>query len=159
MRWLKGFHLLAVSCWIGGAVALMMLYFIKADLDNGGTLYGINKSIHHIDMAVIVLPGAFGCLITGIIYSAFTSWGFFKHKWLILKWIITIVAIIFGTFWLGPWETNMMEISRDLGISALSDHTYLHNQKMNFLFGGVQCLILIITLFISIFKPWKNKKV
>jgi uncharacterized membrane protein len=159
MRWLKGFHLLAVSCWIGGAVALMMLYFIKADLDNGGVLYGINRSIHHIDMAVIVLPGAFGCLITGIICSAFTSWGFFKYKWLILKWIITVVAIIFGTFWLGPWETNMMEISRDLGISALSDPTYLYNQEMNFFFGGVQCLILIITLFISIFKPWKKKKV
>jgi len=159
MRWLKGFHLLAVSCWIGGAIALMMLYFIKGDLDNGGVLYGINRSIHHIDMAVIVLPGAFGCLITGIIYSAFTSWGFFKHKWLILKWIITVVAIIFGTFWLGPWETNMMEISRDLGISALSDPTYLYNQEMNFFFGGVQCLILIITLFISIFKPWKKKKV
>jgi uncharacterized membrane protein len=159
IRWLKGFHLLAVSCWIGGAIALMMLYFIKGDLDNGGILYGINRSIHHIDMAVIVVPGAFGCLITGIIYSTFTSWGFFKHKWLIFKWIITVVAIIFGTFWLGPWETNMMEISRDLGISALSDPTYLYNERMNFFFGGVQCLILIITLFISIFKPWKKKKV
>jgi hypothetical protein len=36
---------------------------------------------------------------------------FFKHGWMIFKWIVTIVTILFGTFFLGPWETTMMEIS------------------------------------------------
>ncbi|MDB9823081.1 hypothetical protein OAC89_05200 [Deltaproteobacteria bacterium] len=157
LRWLKGFHLIAVSCWIGGALSLMLLYFLKADINDGSVLYGINRSIHHVDMAVVVIPGAFGCLITGLIYSIFSNWGFFKHNWLIFKWIVTVTAILFGTFWLGPWETDMMKISGELGISASSSPTYLYNQKMNFIFGGLQCLLLMITLFISIFKPWKRK--
>lgn len=159
LRWLKGFHLIAVSCWIGGAIALILLYFLKDGVIDGDVLFGINQSIHHVDMVVVVIPGAFGCLITGLIYSSFSNWGFFKHNWLIFKWIVTVTAILFGTFFLGPWETNMMEISGKLGMSSLNDQTYVYNQKMNFIFGGMQCLILMITVFVSIFKPWKKKKV
>jgi uncharacterized membrane protein len=158
LRWLKGLHLIAVSCWIGGAVALFLLYFLKDDVTDGGVLYGINQSIHHVDMLVVVIPGAFGCLITGLLYSIFSNWGFFKHNWLIFKWIVTAAAILFGTFFLGPWETNMMEISGKLGMLSLNDQSYLYNQEMNFVFGGIQCAVLIITVFISILKPWKNKK-
>jgi uncharacterized membrane protein len=159
LRWLKGFHLIAVSCWIGGAVALLLLYFLKQGVSNAGVLYGINQSIHHVDMAVVVIPGAFGCLITGLIYSIFSNWGFFKHPWLICKWIVTVAAILFGTFCLGPWESTMMEISGSLGMLALADQGYLYNQRMNLIFGGLQCLVLMITVFISIFKPWKKKRV
>ena len=62
LHWLKGFHLIAVSCWLGGAVALMLLYFLKGSVGDGGVLFGINQSIHHVDMSVVVIPGALGCL-------------------------------------------------------------------------------------------------
>jgi len=158
LRWLKGFHMIAVSCWIGGAVALTLLFFLKNNVSDDGVLYGINQSIHHVDMVVVVIPGAFGCLLTGLIYGIFSNWGFFKHNWMIFKWIVTVVAILFGTFYLGPWETTMMEISGDLGLSALSDPAYLYNQKMNLIFGTLQCIVLMVTVFISIFRPWRKKK-
>jgi len=157
LKWLKGFHMIAVSCWIGGAVALLSLYFLKNGVDDGAVLYGINQSIHHVDMAVVVIPGAFGCLVTGLIYSSFSNWGFFKHTWISIKWFVTVSAILFGTFFLGPWETNMMEISAKIGMSSLSDSEYLYNEKMNLIFGTIQVLVLMITIFISIFKPWKSR--
>ncbi len=52
----------------------------------------------------------------------------------------------------------MMEISGKLGIASLGNAAYLYNQKMNLLFGALQVLILMITIFVSIFKPWKSKK-
>ena len=157
LKWLKGFHLLTVSCWIGGGLALFLLYFLKGDVDDGQVLFGINQSIHHVDMLLIVIPGAIGCLVTGLMYGFFTNWGFFKHNWLIFKWIMTVSTILFGTFFLGPWETEMMHISGDLGMMALNDSSYLYNQKMNFIWGGLQTFLLMITVFISIFKPWKSK--
>jgi len=158
LKWLKGFHMIAVSCWVGGAVALILLYFLKNGVDDGGVLYGINQSVHHVDMAVVVIPGAFGCLVTGLIYSSFSDWGFFKHNWIIFKWVVTVAAILFGTFYLGPWEANMMEISGKIGISSLSNSEYLHSEKMNLIFGTIQVLVLMTTIFISIFKPWKSTK-
>jgi uncharacterized membrane protein len=158
LKWLKGFHLVAVSCWIGGGVALILLYFLKEGVSDGNVLYGINRSIHHVDLAVVVIPGALGCFLTGLIYSSFSNWGFFRHGWMIFKWIVTVAAILFGTFFLGPWETAMMEISGKLGISSLSNTDYLYNEKMNLIFGASQILVLVITVFISIFKPWKSTK-
>ncbi|MDC0336445.1 hypothetical protein OAN24_06100 [Pseudodesulfovibrio sp.] len=156
-KWLKGLHLLAVACWIGGAVSLLLLYFLKEPVTDGGVLFGINQAIHHVDMAVVVVPGAFGCLLTGLAYSLLTRWGFFRHGWMILKWAVTISAILFGTFYLGPWETRMMEISGELGSTALADPAYLYNQRMNLIWGTVQVTLLMITVFVSIFKPWKNR--
>jgi uncharacterized membrane protein len=158
LRWLKAFHLVAVSCWVGGAIALALLYFLKSGVDDGGVLYGINQSIHHVDTYVIVVPGAFGCLITGLAYSCFSRWGFFRHRWITCKWIITIAAILFGTFFLGPWEKTMMELSGSLGISALGDPAYHHNQRMHAVFGAVQTLVLIATVFVSVFKPWRQAR-
>lgn len=157
LKWLKGVHLLAVCCWIGGAVSLLLLYFLKKGVEDGGVLYGINQSIHHVDLAVVVIPGAFGCLVTGLIYGIFSHWGFFRHGWLICKWVITVTAILFGTFFLGPWETTMMEISGVLGLAALEDGAYRFNERMNLLFGSIQVLVLIGTVFISIFKPWNAR--
>ena len=77
---------------------------------------------------------------------------------MIFKWMVTVAAILFGTFYLGPWETTMMEISGKLGMPALSDPDYLYNQRMNLFFGALQCLILMVTVFISIFKPWRKRK-
>jgi hypothetical protein len=109
-------------------------------------------------MLLIVIPGAFGCLITGLVFSIFSNWGFFKHNWIIFKWIITVSAILFGTFFLGPWETAMMEISGVLGMESLKDPAYLYSQKMNLIWGGLQTSLLMVTVFISIFKPWKKRK-
>jgi len=156
MKWLKGLHLFTVACWVGGGVSLILLYFLKDGVADGGELYGMNQAIHFVDIKVVVIPGAFGCLITGFLYSLFTKWGFFKQGWMIYKWVLTVAAILFGTFYLGPWETRMMQISGELGAAALTDPAYLHNQSMNVIYGALQVALLIVTVFISVFKPWKN---
>jgi len=158
LKWLKGFHLIAVACWIGGAVSLLALYFLKEGVSDAGVLYGINRSIHHVDMSIVVVPGAIGSLMTGLLYSIFSNWGFFRHNWLTFKWIVTSTAIVFGTFFLGPWETAMMDISGRIGMESLSNAAYLYNQQMNLIFGTVQVAALLITVFVSILKPWKTKK-
>ena len=158
LKWLKGFHLVAVSCWVGGAISLILLYFLKSGVTEGGVLYGINQSIHHVDKLVVVIPGAFGCLVTGLLYSSFSHWGFLKHPWMIYKWVVTTSAILFGTFFLGPWETTMMQISEKLRPTSLNDQAYLYNERMNIIFGTIQVLILLVTIFISVLKPWKRTK-
>ena len=150
--------MIAVSCWIGGGLALILLYFLKNGVTDGGVLYGINQSTHHVDWAVVIIPGAFGCLITGLLFSVFSNWGFFKHPWITFKWIVTVLAILFGSYFLGPWETGMVEISGKLGMASLSSPEYLYNERMHVVFATVQLLALLITVFVSIFKPWRSTK-
>jgi len=154
---LKTIHIFTAACWIVGGFTMCLMYFMKQGITDGGELYGINRSLHFIDSYIVVIFGAVGCLITGLIYSIFTGWGFFKHRWLTFKWVVTISAILFGTFFLGVWEKNMMIISGNMGLAAISDPAYLYNQRMNLIFGSIQNGIIIFTIYVSVFKPWKKK--
>jgi len=158
-KWLKCFHLLAVTGWAGGAFSLLLLHFLRfKGFSSGNDLYGIDRASHLVDMGVIVILGATGCFVTGLLYSIFTNWGFFRHRWIMVKWIITIFCILFGTFFLGPWETTMVNISRELGNAALRDEKYISSMYLNFWFGLLQIILIIFVTFISVFKPWRRNQ-
>jgi dethiobiotin synthetase len=40
-----------------------------------------------------VLYFALATLIEGIVYSFFTNWGFTKHRWILWKWLMTVVLV------------------------------------------------------------------
>jgi hypothetical protein len=155
-RWLKGFHSLFACVWVGAAVALSTKQFFINPLD-GGELYGITSTMDFIDIFIII-PGAMGVLVTGLIYSVWTNWGWFKHNWIIVKWIICIYGVLFGTFLLGPWMSGLAVISKEQGLGALSDPTFIHNKIMLYIFGTFQAATLIFALFITGLKPWKKRK-
>ncbi len=155
-RWLKCFHVFFSCVWVGAAVCLTgMLISITAD--DGMELYGIHVSMKFIDDFMII-PGAMGCLLTALVYSIFTNWGWFKHNFVTVKWIINLSGVIFGTFWLGPWMNALPPITKAEGLDALENPTFVHNTTMLYIFGTVQALTLIFAVFISVIKPWKRKK-
>lgn len=153
---LKTIHLITASCWVGGSLTLGLIYFLKRGIESPEAVYGINKAMHHIDVTIVIIPGAIGCLITGLFYSLFTKWGFFQHQWITIKWFVTISAILFGTFYLGPWIGDMIRLSAEGDVSASSE--YLKIQRLHFIFGNIQALSLIILVYLSVYKPWKGRK-
>ena len=155
-RWLKGFHSLFACMWVGAAIVLIIKQF-NLNPASGEELYGITATMDFIDLFIII-PGAFGVLLTGIIYSVWTNWGWFKNNWITVKWVICIYGIAFGTYPLGPWMTSLAEISKEEGLTAFSNPVFLHNQKMLMIFGTFQASTLIVAVFLSALKPWKKKE-
>ena len=158
LKILKCFHLVAASAWLGGAFSLLVLNINNQAAASEGVLYGLNIASHIVDMWVVVAMGAMGCLFTGLLYGIFSGWGFFQHKWLIIKWLLTAAAILSGTFFLGVWEQNMLELSRDLGLDALSDPAYLAVKAKHLYLSLVQVGSLLFMVIISVFKPWGRRK-
>ena len=154
-KWLKCIHILFASLWVGGAVAInLMTFTLKAS--DGMQLYGFNLSMKLVDDWIII-PGAMGSLITGIIYAVFTNWGWFKHHWITVKIIINVFGVVFGTFWLGPWLNLLPMLSKTQGLDALTNAAYIYNQRMLFVWGPLQTATILFALFISVLKPWKKK--
>ncbi|NMB65440.1 MAG: hypothetical protein GYA16_11300 [Spirochaetes bacterium] len=155
-KWLKAFHVLFVIMWVGGAITLSSKqFFINAASDS--ELYGILSTLHYIDIFIII-PGAMGCLITGILYSSLTNWGWFTYKWIIVKWIICLYGVIFGTYPLGPWLENLVDIAKVQGLASYNDLQFIHSLTMSRLFGTFQALTLVFACFISSLKPWGKLK-
>jgi len=155
-KWLKSIHVLFACLWVGGAIALTVMNFTMHASD-GMELYGINLSMKLID-DFIIIPGAVGLLLTGLIYSAFTNWGWFKNTWVVVKWIINLFGVIFGTFWLGPWLNAMPVISKTEGLASLINPVYSNNVQMLRMWGTLQTATIVFAVFVSILKPWKRRK-
>jgi hypothetical protein len=141
--------------WVGAAIVLSIKQFFINPSD-AGELYGITATMDFIDIFIII-PGAIGVLLTAVIYSVWTNWGWFKHNWIVAKWMICLYGVIFGTYPLGPWMSGLAHLSREKGLAALADPTYLHNRTMLFTFGTFQVLTLIFAVFITALKPWKKR--
>jgi hypothetical protein len=157
IKCLKVLHILCAGCWFGGAVALLFLNSLNDSAIVGPMLYGINLSAHFVDMCVVVACGAYGCLTTGLLYALFTPWGFFRHRWIICKWIITILASLSGTFLLGRWEVIMLEQSQRLGLAAFFDPAFSIARSGQFFGGLAQLALLFFAVVLSVFKPWSKK--
>ena len=155
-KWLKCFHILFASLWVGGAIAITLMSFTMKATD-GMQLYGIDLSKKFVD-DFIIIPGGVGSFLTGLMYSIFTNWGWFKHKWITTKWAINLFGLIFGTFWLGPWLNGMPPISKMEGLAAQANPVYTHNMNMLYLWGTFQLATVLFALFISVLKPWKRRK-
>ena len=155
-KWLKCLHVYSACVWAGCATALTIkLFFVNPE--DGRELYGILSTLDFIDLFILV-PGAIGTFLTALVYSIWTKWGWFKHNWITVKWIICIFGIVYGTFWLGPWLSEMAHIAKDQGMKALSDPEFLGNRLNLMIFGTSQALTVVFAVFISTLKPWRNKK-
>ncbi len=154
-RILKIFHLICAGLWIGGAVALSLMIAALGPALSGAELLGYDVARKFVD-DLIIIPGAMGCLLSGLLISVFTPWGFFKHRWVTVKWILTVACILFGTFVLGPMVNGQPPISLALGLEALTDPVYMANRDRNLLWGGLQVLLIFFMVAISVLKPWKK---
>jgi hypothetical protein len=107
---------------------------------------------------LVIIPGALGCLISGLLISLFTPWGFFKHRWVAVKLLLTVACILYGTFYLGPPVNAQPGLTRELGLAAESSPQYQANRQKNLIGGGVQLGALLFMVAISTLKPWPKRR-
>jgi hypothetical protein len=153
---LKMFHILFAFMWIIGGIALclgLLLVFPKT----GDELYMRSLMLKIID-DFLIIPGATLVILTGVIYGVCTSWGFFKHRWLTVKWIMTITQALIGAFILGPCVNGNVDIANQLRDAAFTNIEFLQNVNTIMIWGIGQTVCLLLYIVISIQKPWKKKK-
>lgn len=73
---LKMVHLISVIAWVGAAIVMNSIRHLVTISDNA-SMYYMADFLEAVDMKILVL-GAIVCLLTGLLYSLFTAWGFFK---------------------------------------------------------------------------------
>lgn len=152
---LKIVHLIFVSVWFSSIITMTAMTSLAGSLTDDGEFYMLNVVYHFIDFKILT-PAAIGTFLTGLIYSLFTNWGFFKHGWLVYKWIVTLTLIVTGTFYLGPMTTEMVDISNKLRLAALGNEDFLSRWEIGLWAGFINAALLLIAFIVSTLKPWKN---
>lgn len=155
LKWLKISHLVLVVLMLGGIISSLALR-LTLKLTTFDEVYLTYKMLYNISDYVIRY-GAVGLFITGIVYGVWTNWGWFKHRWITVKWIVFVLQTIFGVFFIDRWMTanvSMLEAERSM---ALSNPAFVHNHLL--IQGGAiaQSVAIIFLIGVSVFKPWRQR--
>lgn len=155
---MKAVHILAAIAWGGGAFAMQALHAMHT-LTLDENVKGIIGQCSYFIDTWVVMPGLFGCIATGLFYSIFTAFGFFRFLWIIYKWIITINACFWGLIF---WSS--------LGNQLIDWLKVYHLEKPLLFMRGLilpdsiytiilQTLIILSMCLISVYRPlgWWHK--
>ncbi|MBA2563864.1 MAG: hypothetical protein H0V09_00370 [Gemmatimonadetes bacterium] len=97
----------------------------------------------------VILPLSLASLLSGLVQSLGTTWGLFRHYWVLAKLLITVVATIVLLL-------HMQPVSRMAGIVA---ETTLSSADLRGLRiqlvadAGAALLALLVTTTLSVYKP------
>ncbi|MBA2875836.1 DUF2269 family protein [Thermaerobacillus caldiproteolyticus] len=156
MKWLKIIHVFLVVLFFGGILSSLALN-LHIDLTKYDESYLGYKNIIIISDN-IVRWGAIGTLLVGFTYGFFTNWGFFKHRWVGVKFVLYIIQTIVGIFVIDKLMVANMKLLETQKELALSNPIFIQNHEIRQYAVYFQVVVTIFIFIISFLKPWRKKK-
>jgi len=98
----------------------------------------------------VIVPFSLASLLTGLVQSLGTEWGLFRHYWILVKFLLTIVSILilFGF-------TQTLGALGDLAANTTLSIDDLRNLGQSpVIHSGGGLLALLVTTTLSVYKPW-----
>jgi len=86
-------HLTSSVGWIGGVIAYLALDVTVATSEDPQTLRAVWTAMGLV-AAWAIVPLAFAALLSGVVMSVGTKWGLFRHWWVLISLVLTIVATL-----------------------------------------------------------------
>lgn len=86
-------HITVSVGWLGAVVAFLALAVVGLTSQDEQTVRGAYLVMEPAAWFVLV-PLAFASLLTGIVSSLGSTWGLFRHYWVLFKLLITVLATI-----------------------------------------------------------------
>lgn len=139
-------HVVSSVGWLGAIVAFLALAIAGLTSPDAQLVRAVYLAAEPLTWFVIV-PLAFASLLTGIVQSLGTTWGLFRHYWVLFKLLITVVAtgvLLAYTETVGFFADVAAESSGDLG--QLRTPTFV-------LHSGAALLLLLVATVLAVYKP------
>jgi hypothetical protein len=136
-------HVVLSVGWIGAVIAYLALVVAALTSDDAQT---IRAAVLAMELTYFVLvPLAFTALLTGVVQSLGTTWGLFRHYWVIFKLLLTVVATVVLLL-------NMQTVV-SLADTAAQSNGDLPSVGGQLLHAGVGQVVLLLTVILAVYKP------
>jgi len=142
-------HITSSIGWIG-AVAAFLAFAIAGMTSPDAQLVRAAYLAMEMTTWFVIVPLAFVSLLSGIVSSLGTNWGLFRHYWVLLKLLITILATIVLLIHTQPI---------DLLAAAAATHTIafkvdLQSRQLMMVYASSAALLaLLVATALSVYKP------
>jgi hypothetical protein len=139
-------HVTSSVGFLGAVVVFLALAVIGLTSRDAQTVRGAYLVMEPAARFVLV-PFAFASLLTGLVQSLGTTWGLFRHYWVLFKLLINVFAtivLLMYTPTLGYLAGVAADPTVDLGAVRNSSPT-LH--------AALALLVLLVATVLSVYKP------
>lgn len=97
----------------------------------------------------LIVPLSFASLLTGLVQSLGTTWGLFRHYWVLFKLLINILASILLLLHMQP----ISHIARVAAQTPLSSGDLRGLRIQGIADAGLALLVLIVATTLAVYKP------
>ncbi|WP_232725468.1 DUF2269 domain-containing protein [Bacillus sp. FJAT-44742] len=139
-------HVTVSIGWIGAVFAYLALVITTLTSRDAHIIRAALISMEPITYYAVV-PLALASLLTGLFMSLSTTWGLFRHYWILAKFLLTIIAI-FILFQYTQTISLVAELAREPSTSLdelKGAHGLLHSV------GAL--VVLLLNMILSMYKP------
>jgi hypothetical protein len=140
-----------VACSVGflGAVAAFVALALTGQTSDDAQTVLAAYIAMQVMTALIIVPLCFASLVTGVVASLGTTWGLFRHYWVLVKLLLTAGSTLALLVHLRPIE--LMAQAAAAGTASSPD---LAEARLQLVFAsGAALLVLLMTTALSIYKP------
>jgi hypothetical protein len=136
-------HVITSVGWLGAVVAYLALDIATRVGEDVTTVRGAYVAMGLIVRFAIV-PLALAAVLIGVVNALGTSWGLFRHYWVLIKLVLTVVAT-----WVLLQEASVVGRLADHAVTS-ADPRELSSTLVH---SGGGLLILLTIAVLSVFKP------
>ncbi|WP_408010434.1 hypothetical protein ACJROX_09085 [Pseudalkalibacillus sp. A8] len=152
-RILLTFHLLFSGIMLGSTVVFLILNIAAAASNDHQVLMTSYRTMNLLSKTSI-RASTIGTVVTGILLSVLTQWGFLRYYWIIAKEVLTIFCIGIGMVGIYIWSLNGLTMVES---EATQVPEFIVNQTSLFVGIVLQIIFLLTMFFLSVFKPWGKR--
>ena len=84
-------HVVASAGWLGAVATFLALAVVGLTSENAETVRGVYLVMEPAAWLTLV-PLAVASLLTGLVQGLGTTWGLFRHYWVVFKLLINVIA-------------------------------------------------------------------
>lgn len=141
-------HVVSSVGWLGAVAAFLALAVAGLASDNANTVRSAYVAAGTITWAVIV-PLCAAALVTGLIQSLGTTWGLFRHYWVLIKLLLTVAASLL----LLLHTTAVDYMANVAAVTAFGPGDFRRIRVQLVADASLGLFALIVTTTLSVFKP------
>ena len=139
-------HVASSVGWLGAVVVFLALAVVGLTSQDARTVRGAYLVMEPTAWFVLV-PLAFASLLTGLVQSLGSTWGLFRHYWVLFKLLINVVATIVLLTYMETFRFMAgvaADPTADLGVVRTSSPV-LH--------AAAALLLLLVATVLAVYKP------
>lgn len=141
-------HVTSSVGWLGAVASFLALAIAGVVSQDTQTVRGAYLAMEVTTWFVIV-PLAFASLLTGLVVSLGTPWGLFRHYWVLVKFVLTLLAT--GLLLLHTQPIGVLaDVARETTVSG-AEMGRLQLQLVGD--AGAALVALLVNAGLSVYKP------